>query len=356
MSWLSCSWFRLLLNLQSKHTRLKTNELMNPRTLGSSCSFKSVTPLISMTSGATNNDLVHYTMFCQRTRGHIFIFVTCHLLSPTTMKLKSWYQAVSRLNLSKHIILALLIAFSSEPPRLLRQAHHELVRPGCVSIASRGVSSLLTVVDCSAQQSQLCILRSLRSLKVNVALTANFSWADCCSPALLLCLSLSLCSVVSSSHGPYPWYPPLVLSVQWNQNSPQSVGCNGVFGCPRSPSWLKGNDRTAVEVQGGVALLAVLFASVAMAMGFYHLVVSPSISTRGGAHFATKDVPECCWSWAQGAWKSFIQPLLEACGGGETYSPCLYFPQVLPADLPFFPQNQHNKNLMKTRKCSEILF
>lgn len=158
-----------------------------------------------------------------------------------------------------------------------------------------------------------------------------------CSASLYLCVVQYL-PLIGLIRGILPWY------CQFNEiKTVQSVEWEGVFCCPRSPSWLKGNDRTAVEVQGGVALLAVLFASVAMAMGFYHLVVPPSIFTVGEAHFATKDVPECCWSWAQGAWKSFIQPLLEACGGGETYSPCLYSTQVLPTDLPFSPQNQQQK-------------
>lgn len=33
------------------------------QSLASSCSFKSLTTLISVTTGANNNDLVHYTMF-----------------------------------------------------------------------------------------------------------------------------------------------------------------------------------------------------------------------------------------------------------------------------------------------------
>lgn len=112
------------------------NESQSP---GSSCSFKSVTTLISMTSGANSNDLVHYTMLCQKTLGHIFmqIFVTYQMFSTTTMKhsnllfpkpgktmkvvtgewcnsfwmylfrtiYKPWYQGVSRLTFSKHKIL-----------------------------------------------------------------------------------------------------------------------------------------------------------------------------------------------------------------------------------------------------------
>lgn len=84
--------------------------------------------------------------------------------------------------------------------------------------------------------------------------------------------------------GILPWY------CQFNEiDSTQSVGWDGVFCCPRSPSRLKDNDGTAVKVQRGVALAAVLFASVAKARVFNHLVVSPSISVLGEAHFATNE-------------------------------------------------------------------
>lgn len=66
-----------------------------------------------------------------------------------------------------------------------------------------------------------------------------------------------------------------------------SVGLDGVFWCPGSPPWLKGNDGP-VEVQGGGALVAVLFCLGCYGQGLYHLAGPPSTPTWGEAHFATR--------------------------------------------------------------------
>lgn len=64
----------------SEDTRI--NEFRSP---GSSCSFKSVATLISVTSGANNNDLVHYTMFSGSENSGSHIYADVPHVPPATV-------------------------------------------------------------------------------------------------------------------------------------------------------------------------------------------------------------------------------------------------------------------------------
>lgn len=97
---------------------------------------------------------------------------------------------------------------------------------------------------------------------VNVAMKQWLPISAGRTAALHLCVAQQL-PLVSLICGILPKY------CEFNEmESTQSVGWNGVFCCPRSPSRPKGIERTAEEVQGGVALVAVLFASIASARVF----------------------------------------------------------------------------------------
>lgn len=321
------------------------NESQSP---GSACSSRSAAALISMTSEANNNDLVDCAMFCQRTRGHMLMQnVTYQLLATTPMKHSNLlFENLEKFKWHNRLCLYLYSTiekplfqgvfrynFRSRGPRhywlRVTQSEHTICwgRPTsgwvCVqsfSWPSWGLSCLSTAADCSAQQSQSCVLRSLRSWMVNVA-TKPWRLISAGRTAALQprssAGSLFLCGATSSTPGGIPpmWH-------QFNEMDSSQCWMGWSFlvllhgqRVMTGPQRFKGEGRWWLF----------FFFFLPWLQGLYHLAGPPSTSTWGDAHFATR----MGLSVAEGEHKEELHP---ATGGGWWRRGSFF-------SLPWFPKS-----------------